>query len=148
MKIVRTAVTAAGLAGAAKHDGLPRLLDPQDRARLANHVSRPDIADLRDLALILNLYWGAFRGSELVAMTWADARIVERGVEWCVRQAKNDQLGKGEIVGAAGNPNRFSARPSRSPSGGQRASRSSAARSSTTTRCSSVSIASTTSSSR
>lgn len=105
MKIVRTAVTAASLAGAAKHDGLPRLIDPQDRARLANHVSRPDIADLRDLALILNLYWGAFRGSELVAMTWGDARIVVRGVEWCVRQAKNDQLGKGEIVGAAGNPN-------------------------------------------
>ena len=105
MKIVRTAVAAAGLADNAVADGLPRLPDTQDRARLANHVTRPDIADTRDLALILNLYWGAFRGSELVAMTWSDARIVEHGVEWRVRHAKNDQLGKGELVGAARNPN-------------------------------------------
>ena len=105
MKIVRTAIAAAGLGETAVADGLPRLGDPQDRARLANHACRPDIADVRDLAILLNLYWGAFRGSELVAMTWADARIVERGVEWRVRHAKNDQLGKGEIVGAARNPN-------------------------------------------
>ncbi|HEX4868350.1 MAG TPA: tyrosine-type recombinase/integrase [Acidimicrobiales bacterium] len=105
MKIVRTAIASAGLAGTAVADGLPRLAEAQDRARLANHVSRPESADVRDLALILNLYWGAFRGSELVAMTWSDARIVERGVEWRVRHAKNDQLGKGEIVGAARNPN-------------------------------------------
>lgn len=69
MKIIRTAVGDAGLADTAIHDGLPRLVEAQDRDRLANHVSRPDIADVRDLALILNLYWGAFRGSELVAMT-------------------------------------------------------------------------------
>lgn len=105
MKVVRAAVSAAGLNDVAAADGLPRLHNAEDRARLANHVSRPDIADVRDLALILNLYWGAFRGSELVAMTWSDARIVERGVEWRVRHAKNDQLGRGEIVGAARNPN-------------------------------------------
>lgn len=38
-------------------------------------------------------------------MTWADARVVDQAVEWRVRHAKNDQLGKGEIVGAARNPN-------------------------------------------
>ena len=38
-------------------------------------------------------------------MTWADVRSVEHGVEWRVHRAKNDQLGKGEIVGAARNPN-------------------------------------------
>lgn len=105
MKIVRAAVAVAGLTDIAIADGLPRLAAAQDRARLANNVGQPDLADVRDLALILNLYWGAFRGSELVAMTWSDTRVVDRGVEWRVRQAKNDQLGKGEIVGAARNPN-------------------------------------------
>lgn len=37
-------------------------------------------------------------------MTWADDHIVERGVEWRVQHAQNDQLGKGDIVGAARNP--------------------------------------------
>lgn len=105
LKIVRSAVAAAGLAAEATNGCLPRLPDAHHRARLANHVSQPEIADIRDLALILNLYWGAFRGSELVGMTWADARVVDQAVEWRVRHAKNDQLGKGEIVGAARNPN-------------------------------------------
>jgi len=76
-------------------DGLPRLPDAQDRARLANQVSRPDITDVRDLALILNLYWGAFRGSELVAMTWSDVRVVDRGVEMESPACQERPVGKG-----------------------------------------------------
>jgi hypothetical protein len=52
----------------------------------------------------LNLYWGAFRGSEPVAMTWVDAHEVEQGVEWHVRSSKSDQLGHGESVGAVPQP--------------------------------------------
>ena len=104
-KIVHSAVAAAGLGGVAVTDGLPRLQTAQHRAELAQHVSSQQASSTRDLALVLNLYWGAFRGSELVAMTWADAREVEQGVEWHVRSSKSDQLGHGEIVGAARNPN-------------------------------------------
>jgi integrase len=105
LKILRVAVAAAGLADKAGPDGVPRLTDAADRARLAGHVTGPDPAQIRDLALILNLYWGTFRGSELCAMTWADARIVDQGVEWTIRRAKNDQLGRSETIGAARNPN-------------------------------------------
>ncbi|CAN5224657.1 hypothetical protein BH24ACT1_BH24ACT1_05300 [soil metagenome] len=106
LKIVRTAIGDAGLADrAVNHGGIPKLADRQDRALLAVHVTAPVLDDLRDLALILNLYWGAFRGSELVAMRWADCRTVDQGVEWTVRRAKNDQLGRSETVGAARNPN-------------------------------------------
>lgn len=105
LKIVRSAVQAAGFGTAAVPDGLPRLQHAQHRAELAQHVSGQQASATRDLALVLNLYWGAFRGSELVAMTWADAHEVEQGVEWRVRSSKSDQLGHGEIVGAARNPN-------------------------------------------
>lgn len=106
LKIVRAAIADAGL----NHrltgtGGIPKLADAADRARLAAHVAGPAPADTRDLALILNLYWGAFRGSELVAMRWNDCRTVDQGVEWIVRRAKNDQLGRSETVGAARNPN-------------------------------------------
>ena len=104
-KIVHSAVAAAGLSAAAAIDGLLRLQHAQHRADLAQHVSSQPASSTRDLALVLNLYWGAFRGSELVAMTWADAREVEQGVEWRARSSKGDQLGHGEIVGAARNPN-------------------------------------------
>lgn len=106
LKTVRTAVAAAGLTeAAATTGGLPRLADPADRVRLAADISRPHPAETRDLALILNLYWGAFRGSELAAMRWDDTHIVDQGIEWTLRKAKNDQLGHGETVGAARNPN-------------------------------------------
>lgn len=104
LKILRGAVAAAGLGSRIGVAGVPRLDDAADRVRLANHVTSPDPADIRDLALILNLYWGAFRGSELCAMTWHNARLADQGVEWAVPRAKNDQLGRGETVGAARNP--------------------------------------------
>lgn len=105
LKIVRGAVESAGLSAVAVHDGLLRLPHAEQRAQLADHVSQPAPHVTRDLALLLNLYWGAFRGSELVAMTWADTREVEQGVEWRVRSSKTDQLRRGEVVGAARNPN-------------------------------------------
>ena len=106
LKIVRAAISEAGLAHRVTNvGGVPKLDDAEDRARLANHVTATSPADVRDLALILNIYWGAFRGSELVAMRWADCRTVDQGVEWIVRHAKNDQLGRSETVGAARNPN-------------------------------------------
>lgn len=105
LKILRVNIAAAGLAAKATTDGVPRLADAADRARLAGHITGPDPAQVRDLALILNLYWGSFRGSELCAMSWADARTVDQGVEWTIRRAKNDQLGRSESIGAARTPN-------------------------------------------
>lgn len=80
LKITPTAISAAGLSPLASTEGVPRLADPADRARLANHLTGPDPADIRDLALILNLYWGAFRGPELCAMTRDDPRLVDQSV--------------------------------------------------------------------
>ena len=106
LKIVRNAIATAGLASrVTSTSGLPKLDDVEDRARLATQVGAPAPADVRDIALIANLYWGAFRGSELVAMRWGDCRTVDQGVEWVVRRAKNDQLGRSETVGAARHPN-------------------------------------------
>jgi len=127
LKITPTAISAAGLSPLASTEGVPRLADPADRARLANHLTGPDRADIRDLTLILNLYWGAFRGSELCAMTRDDTRLVDQGVGWLVRRAKNGQLGHSETVGAARNPTRFSAPPTRYRSGRPRLQGSSAA---------------------
>lgn len=106
LKIVRTAIADTGLADqTTTHAGIPKLAAVEDRIRLAHHTTSLPPADVRDLALILNLYWGAFRASELVAMRWTDTRTVDQGVEWTVRRSKNDQLGRSETVGAARNPN-------------------------------------------
>jgi integrase len=75
------------------------------RASLAAHLIQPDPLDLRDRAIITNLYWGCFRGSELAAMRWRHATVVDAGIEWSVPKAKNDQFGNGNTVGVPRHPN-------------------------------------------
>lgn len=53
----------------------------------------PTGEDLRNRALITNLYWGCFRASELTARTWRHVKIVDQGIEWRITQDKTNQQG-------------------------------------------------------
>lgn len=56
------------------------------------------LAAVRDRALLLVGFSGAFRRSELVALTVADLTFSERGVAVTIRRSKTDQEGKGRTV--------------------------------------------------
>jgi site-specific recombinase XerD len=55
--------------------------------------------DLRDRALVLIGFAGAFRRSELEAMNMEDVRPTEKGLEITIPFSKGDQQGEGDIVG-------------------------------------------------
>jgi site-specific recombinase XerD len=52
----------------------------------------------RDRALLLLGFAGAFRRSELAALTVADLEPNEAGLRVTVRRSKTDQEGKGQVV--------------------------------------------------
>ena len=54
---------------------------------------------LRDRALLLLGFAGAFRRGELVALQLGDVREVERGLKVMIRRSKTDQEGKGRVIG-------------------------------------------------
>ncbi|RYH69162.1 MAG: site-specific integrase [Alcaligenaceae bacterium] len=56
------------------------------------------LATARDRALLLVGFAGAFRRSELVALTVADVTSGRHGLELRIRRSKTDQTGKGRIV--------------------------------------------------
>lgn len=56
---------------------------------------------LRDRALILIGFAGAFRRSELVDLDRSDIACVSEGARITLRRSKGDQEGKGEVVGVA-----------------------------------------------
>ncbi len=56
------------------------------------------LAGLRDRALLLVGFAGAFRRSELVALTVADVAFSDRGLEVTIRRGKTDQEGRGRVV--------------------------------------------------
>ena len=59
----------------------------------------PDgLKGLRDQALLLLGFAGAFRRSELVALDVADLEETEEGMRVAIRRSKTDQEGKGEII--------------------------------------------------
>lgn len=57
------------------------------------------LGGLRDRAVLLLAYAGAFRRSELVALDVADLEEVEEGLIATIRRAKTDQEGRGRRVG-------------------------------------------------
>jgi site-specific recombinase XerD len=61
---------------------------------------------LRDRALLLVGFAGAFRRSELVSLTVADARFTAEGLELTLRRSKTDQEGAGHVKALpySGNP--------------------------------------------
>ena len=56
-------------------------------------------AGLRDSALLLAGFAGAFRRSELVGLDWEDLEFGEEGVKITIRRSKTDQEGMGRILG-------------------------------------------------
>lgn len=59
----------------------------------------PTLAGLRDRAVLLLGFAGAFRRSELVALDVADVRESGDGLVVVIRRSKTDQLGQGREVG-------------------------------------------------
>jgi site-specific recombinase XerC len=55
--------------------------------------------DVRDRALLLVGFAGAFRRSELVSIDFGDVRIVANGLEVVLRRSKTDQEGEGRLIG-------------------------------------------------
>ena len=74
------------------------LLDTQLHALLAILDDTPGLLALRDRALLLVGFAGAFRRSELVALQVDDLRFGPAGVLACLRRSKTDQEGHGRDV--------------------------------------------------
>lgn len=68
---------------------LRRMLEPLTGATI----------DVRDRALLLLGFAGAFRRSELVALDVRDVRFVANGLEIALRRSKTDQEGEGRLIG-------------------------------------------------
>ncbi len=56
---------------------------------------------IRDRALLLIGFAGAFRRSELVALNFEDIEVREDGLKVSIRRSKTDQDGAGQIIGIA-----------------------------------------------
>ena len=68
---------------------LRRMLEPLTEATI----------DIRDRALMLLGFAGAFRRSELVALDASDVRFVGDGLEVTLRRSKTDREGAGRLIG-------------------------------------------------
>jgi integrase len=71
---------------------------PRDLKAISQDL--PDrLSGLRDRALLLLGFAGAFRRSELVGLKVSDVSFVDNGLEVVLRRSKTDQEGKGEKKG-------------------------------------------------
>jgi integrase len=61
-------------------------------------TARDNLRDVRDCALILIGFFGAFRRSELVALTWEQIQFMKEGITILIPRSKTDQTGEGQIV--------------------------------------------------
>jgi integrase len=86
--IRRTKGTALREAQALQRDDLFAVLAKMDDRSI----------DLRDRALLLIGFAGAFRRSELVGLNFADVQHVRQGVVLHLRRSKTDQIGQGRKV--------------------------------------------------
>jgi len=70
---------------------------------VASMISRiPDkLLGVRDRALLLVGFAGAFRRSELVALNFEDVEFREDGLKVTIRRSKTDQEGAGQVIGIA-----------------------------------------------
>jgi site-specific recombinase XerD len=69
-----------------------------DRIRAMAPVASTRLADVRDRALLLLGFAGAFRRSELVGLDIEDIEETKDGLRVTIRRCKTDQEGKGAII--------------------------------------------------
>lgn len=79
---------------------MPRRMTPATAERVIAMAPLPDgnLTTLRDRALLLLGFAGAFRRSELVALDFADIEEVSEGLRVTIRRGKTDQEGRGSII--------------------------------------------------
>ncbi len=84
-----------------RHGTAPQQKAPVVDEILATLVGTLDdeLVGLRDRALLTVVWFGAFRRSELVALTVADVAQVREGIVVSVRRSKSDQEGRGAEQG-------------------------------------------------
>jgi site-specific recombinase XerD len=82
------------------HGTAPRRVLPATADRLLAMVPRPGggLTTLRDRALLLLGFAGAFRRSELVALNVADIQEVPEGLRVTIRRGKTDPEGRGAVI--------------------------------------------------
>jgi site-specific recombinase XerD len=82
------------------HGVAPKRVAPATSDRIIAMAPRPDgtLATLRDRALLLLGFAGAFRRSELVALDLADVEEVSEGLRVTIRRGKTDQEGAGAVI--------------------------------------------------
>jgi site-specific recombinase XerD len=90
----RPSVTRTGWQGS-RFRPIPRASRPRCAASVGN------LAGLRDRALLLLGFAGAFRRSELVALDVADVEETEAGLRLTIRCSKTDQEGQGVTIAIA-----------------------------------------------
>src|SRR4029078_12537558 len=66
-----------------------------ETTRIMAEAAPTNLKGLRDRALLLLGFAGAFRGSELVGLDIADLEEAEDGMRVTIRKSKTDQEGKG-----------------------------------------------------
>jgi integrase len=66
--------------------------------RVLRQMTRRSVADVRDRALLLLGFTGAFRRSELTAIDIDDLRFSRRGLVVTIRTSKTDQISEGQRV--------------------------------------------------
>ena len=86
--------------GIARIHGRPKrqasALRLKDLDRLVVHLTSQDsLLSIRDRALLLLGFFGAFRRSELVSLKWADVAFVSDGIIITLPRSKTDQTGEG-----------------------------------------------------
>lgn len=95
--LVRNAIDAIRREkGTMQHGKVPLLLE--DLQDIAPYFDIFDIAGIRDKALMLTGFMGAFRRSELVNIDVEDLTFAREGVIILVHQSKSDQEGQGQYV--------------------------------------------------
>ena len=82
--------------GTAQEAKTPVLVD--DLKRMVSRLPE-GLLGVRDRALLLNGFCGAFRRSELVALDVADAAFTREGLVLTIRRSKTDQEGEGRKIG-------------------------------------------------
>jgi len=84
------------------HGCAPRRVAPLvigELRRLVDVLDDAALAGTRDRALLVVGFTGAFRRSELVALTVADVAFVQEGLRVTIRRSKTDQEGQGTVIG-------------------------------------------------